>query len=289
MNVTLTLPPSSSPTATTPARPPKAPEPRPSRRPRDRATARQLTFAPLAWLKLQFFLHAGETEVGGFGVSAGHDPLYVADFVTVAQRTTAVTVAFDDAAVADHFDAMADRGIAPARCGRVWIHTHPGASPDPSWVDEHTFDRVFGARDWAVMFVAARGGRTYARLRFTAGPGGEVTLPVAVDWAAWAQVVCDHGSPGDTPSLAELTESWMDEYGTNVWPEFEPLVTALRPSAGDRDVLGTVPADRDLIPAWDGDWWELDPELAALAQMEAELEDERRRAGPDDPFWRSYA
>jgi hypothetical protein len=26
-----------------------------------------LTFAPLAWLKLQYFCHAGATEVGGFG------------------------------------------------------------------------------------------------------------------------------------------------------------------------------------------------------------------------------
>ena len=29
-----------------------------------------LTFAPLAWLKLQFFCHMGDTEIGGFGISA---------------------------------------------------------------------------------------------------------------------------------------------------------------------------------------------------------------------------
>ena len=28
-----------------------------------------LIFAPLAWLKLQFFCHAGDTEIGGFGVA----------------------------------------------------------------------------------------------------------------------------------------------------------------------------------------------------------------------------
>jgi hypothetical protein len=63
-----------------------------------------LVIAPLAWLKLMLFLHAGDTEVGGFGVSRGargDDLLYLEDLATVRQRTTAVTVAFDDAAVAD--------------------------------------------------------------------------------------------------------------------------------------------------------------------------------------------
>ena len=32
-----------------------------------------------------FFLHAGDTEVGGFGVSAENNLLYVQDFVTVKQ------------------------------------------------------------------------------------------------------------------------------------------------------------------------------------------------------------
>lgn len=36
-----------------------------------------LTFAPLAWLKLQFFWHAGPTEIGGFGISSPKDFLYV--------------------------------------------------------------------------------------------------------------------------------------------------------------------------------------------------------------------
>src|SRR5688500_17629679 len=68
---------------------------------------RRLTFSPLAWLKRAFLMHAGETEVGGFGVSCERDPLYVRDLATVRQYVTAVGVRFDDAAVADHFDRMA--------------------------------------------------------------------------------------------------------------------------------------------------------------------------------------
>ena len=47
-----------------------------------------LTFAPWAWLKLQFFCHAGNTEIGGFGISAEDDPLHVEEFVTVRQQVT---------------------------------------------------------------------------------------------------------------------------------------------------------------------------------------------------------
>jgi hypothetical protein len=75
------------------------------------------------------------------------------------------------------------------------VHTHPGSSAQPSNTDEETFRRCFGTSDWAVMFIVARGGQTYARLRLNAGPGADVILPVEVDFslpfaaadqAAWA-------------------------------------------------------------------------------------------------------
>jgi proteasome lid subunit RPN8/RPN11 len=172
-----------------------------------------LVFAPLAWLKLKFFCHAGDTEVGGFAVSAEHDPLYVQDFVTVRQYTTAVSVEFDDAAVADHFDDAVDAGLTPARVARLWCHTHPGDSPEPSTTDEHTFARVFGACDWSVMFILSRTGRTYARLRFSAGPGGAVLLPVGVDWEEWPRAVLEQ--PED---LAGLATAWAAEFDRNVHP-----------------------------------------------------------------------
>ena len=63
-----------------------------------------LTFAPLAWLKLQFFCHVGATEIGGFGAAAADDALYIQEFVTVRQEVTPVSVRFADEAVADYFD-----------------------------------------------------------------------------------------------------------------------------------------------------------------------------------------
>jgi hypothetical protein len=172
---------------------------------------RALTFSALAWLKLQFFCQAGYTQIGGFGVSAENDPLYVEDFVTVRQQVTPVTVRFDDAAVADWFDRCVDQGLSPGRCGRIWLHTHPGASVTPSGTDEETFARVFGRCDWAVMFILGRTGQTYARLAFSAGPGGDLSLPVQVDWSAWPAVVSGPGG-----ALEPRLEEWRQEYAANV-------------------------------------------------------------------------
>ncbi|MFC1677827.1 hypothetical protein ACFL3G_12305, partial [Planctomycetota bacterium] len=60
---------------------------------------------------------------------------------------------------------------------------HPGSSPEPSMTDEQTFARVFGSCDWSVMCIVAQDSGTFARLRFSAGPGGEVKIPVCIDYS----------------------------------------------------------------------------------------------------------
>jgi len=109
-----------------------------------------------------------------------------------------MSVAFDDQAVADYFDDQIDIGRTPEQFARIWIHTHPGDSPEPSSTDEETFARVFGRSDWSVMFILAQGGQTYARLQFPAGPGGSLELPVGIDW--------------HRPFAASDWSFWADEY-----------------------------------------------------------------------------
>lgn len=170
-----------------------------------------LTFAPLAWLKLQWFCHTGDTEVGGFGISAEDDLLYVSDFVTVKQQTTSVSVRFLDEAVADFFDRQIDAGLSPQRFARLWVHTHPGESVMPSATDEETFARCFGGCDWAVMAILGRTGKTYARLSFAAGPGCQLLIPTTVDWSAWP--ACLTAALGE---LAALFAQWQQEYAAHV-------------------------------------------------------------------------
>jgi hypothetical protein len=188
-------------------RPTRVTLPRLRPRPRDDHQPRRLVLSPAAWLKWQYLCHAGPTEVAGFGLSAATDPLYLEDVLVVRQQATPMTVSFDDTAVADLFDAMADAGVRPARFARVWLHTHPGAPVTPSWTDEDTFARAFRGCDWAVMAILGRTGRTSARLRFAAGPGGSVELPTAVDWAAWPAVAADAAWP-----LANRVAEWQREY-----------------------------------------------------------------------------
>jgi proteasome lid subunit RPN8/RPN11 len=143
----------------------------------------RLRFSPTSWAKLLFLRDHGPTEVGAFAIAPADDLLYVEDLELVRQVCTTVSVVFDDASVAEFFDDQVDAGRQPAQFARIWVHTHPGRSARPSPVDEETFQRVFGRCDWAVMFILAREGATYCRLRFGAGPGGSFEIPTKVDYA----------------------------------------------------------------------------------------------------------
>ena len=137
---------------------------------------RVLRFTPYAMAKLLYFRDIGPTEVGGFGISNPNDLLLVEDIELVEQVCSAISVEFEDDSVADFFDKQVDLGRQPEQFARIWIHTHPGASPAPSVVDEDTFERVFGGVDWAVMHIIAEEGNTYTRARFNVGPGSEKRL-----------------------------------------------------------------------------------------------------------------
>jgi proteasome lid subunit RPN8/RPN11 len=161
-----------------------------------------LRFTPYAWAKLLFLRDLGDTEVGGFGITPPDDPLLVEDVCLVRQQCTPVSVKFEDDSVADFFDQQVDNGRRPEQFGRIWLHTHPGDSAQPSGTDEETFARSFGRTDWAVMFILACGGQTYTRLRFNVGPGGALEIPNEVDFAL--------------PFAASRHEAWKDEYLVNV-------------------------------------------------------------------------
>jgi len=161
-----------------------------------------LRFSPTAWAKLLYFRDKSDNEVGGFGITEPDDLLCVREFVTVKQQVTVVSVKFDDEAVANFFEDQVDLGRKPEQFARIWLHSHPGSSPEPSIIDEETFERVFGNCQWAVLFVVAQDNKTYAKLSFNVGPGGQVLIPTAIDYGT------DFG-----PSDHEL---WDTEYAANI-------------------------------------------------------------------------
>jgi proteasome lid subunit RPN8/RPN11 len=191
--------------------------------PRKQAPA-ALRFSPTAWAKLLYFRDRSDNEIGGFGISQADDLLFVRQFVTVKQQVSCVSVKFDDEAVADFFDQQVDLGRKPQQFARIWCHTHPSDCPQPSGVDEETFARVFGGCDWAVMFILADNDRTYVRLGFNVGPGGQILIPVTVDYSD------DFG--------ATDKQAWDAEYEANIKVESPPICTAQSAFKSDRESVG---------------------------------------------------
>jgi hypothetical protein len=194
-----------------------------------------LRFSPTAWAKLLFLRDLGETEIGGFGISANDDLLLIEDVVLVAQTCTWVHVEFDDSAVAEYFERHVEAGRRPENFARIWIHTHPGRSAEPSSTDEATFRRVFERSDWALMFILARGGQTYARLRYNIGPGVDIKLPIEIEYG------CTFGGSD--------VRRWQAEFDLNV-RTLEPVDSPAieRPSR----LFATSGVDRD--HGWCEDW-----------------------------------
>lgn len=182
--------------------------------------------------------------MGGFGIAPSEDLLFVEEVQLVGQVCTWSSVEFDDAGVADYFDQQVEQGVSPEQCGRLWIHTHPGSSAMPSNTDETTFARVFGRNTWAVMFILAQNGSTYARLRFSAGPGGSIELPVSVDYAQ--------------PFPATEHGLWLDEYRACVRPAEPPAVSQPRPDTEEQR------------------WWEDQDWFTDFEQVETKQQDSDR-------------
>lgn len=150
-------------------------------------------FDPVAYLKVKFLKTLTPNEVGLMAVSSSHDPLRVVDVGVLRQEVGGYSTRPDDGALSDWVeDNFLDHGIEPVRCGRIWVHTHPGFDPEPSGTDEQTFTESLGGCSWSVMciFGDGRGGeRIYARLRLRVdgGPRVEFDVPVSVDWGAFGR------------------------------------------------------------------------------------------------------
>jgi hypothetical protein len=199
-----------------------------------------LRFSPTAWAKLLFLRDVGDTEIGGFAITPSDDYLFVEDVQLVSQHCSAISVEFEDQAVADFFDRQVDQGRRPEQFARIWVHTHPANSAQPSGTDERTFARVFGRSDWAVMFILARGGDCFARLRYNVGPGSDVELKIeieydwpfsATDYESWREEYLAHVGrpPAESPTLSEFTmpvdreHRELDDWWRDAWSDYADI------------------------------------------------------------------
>jgi proteasome lid subunit RPN8/RPN11 len=153
---------------------------------------------------VKFACHHLNREVSGFGIANDPDrPLYIDDFVVISQISNEMFTSISEDALANHYEDMAERGFEVKQFGRVWIHTHPEISANPSHIDEQTFMERFGDADWAVMAIMSKTGDSYARLKINnfvipteqkldwqvdwdAFNSMHQGLPVCPDFSAWA-------------------------------------------------------------------------------------------------------
>ena len=165
----------------------------------------KLRFSPTAWSKLLYLRDIGNTEVGGFGITLKDDPLYVYDFSLIAQESSGASVDFKDEDVADFAMDMAEAGFEPAQFMRIWIHTHPNMSAEPSGTDEETFARAFGGCDWAVMAIVSKSNDEYCRIQLNSGPisGVYMEIPIEIDYTTYDFYASD-------------SEKWAKEYKNKV-------------------------------------------------------------------------
>jgi len=161
-------------------------------------TTPKLNFTPDTWCQLNYMCKRASTEIGCFAITHPDDRLFVTDLWFPKQECTAATVEFDDESIAEEIDRLSDTHPMD-ECFRIWIHTHPGDSPNPSGTDEETFSKVLGHFDWAVMAILAKGGKSYARIKHDA-PAGitegkiEYTIPMGMytdGYEEWDQILED--------------------------------------------------------------------------------------------------
>lgn len=121
-----------------------------------------------AWSKLTACRDLHDTEIAGWFISESPDKLFnIVDFMTTKQTVTVATAEFDDEDLARFTFEMAEKDIMPCQCQKIWVHTHPGNSCQPSGTDEDTFKRMMNQvsmNDWLMMFILAMDDTYYCRV-----------------------------------------------------------------------------------------------------------------------------
>jgi len=223
------------------------------------STSKVITLSPLAFLHWQFICHAGKTEACAFGVSKPNVPTYVESLHIPKQSCTPAYCESDDDELLDLLMQTMTGKYVEGQVGRVWLHTHPGSSAQPSSIDETTFKDVWtGPQDFYAMLILARGGETYCRTKSPTDVDSRQRTPstVRVDWARLPELL---------PQLPALTTGWAAEYAEKVKHS---------PSTGFAAWQGYLPAKaREVVR----DGSQFGPEFASVYDSWYDYRAERKR------------
>lgn len=168
---------------------------------------------PEAYLHWQFLCHNGKTEASAFGISDPNDPLLVHSLYVPKQKCNPVFTSIDDDSRFDMVEWAEENGIRIDQINRIWLHTHPEMSADPSRVDEETFQKLANC-DYAVMGILSRTNDVYARIQHKSSKT-DYQIPIEVLWKEF---------PSSLENLAGKTVEWKKNYDENITEMAMPTV-----------------------------------------------------------------
>lgn len=205
-----------------------------------------LTLTPFAWFQWHYFRDLVDTEIGGFALTETEDPLLVTRLCLVAQQCDYVTCELlgdEKGGTLDHLDhwTSAPHNLVAGQCTRIWWHTHPKMSANPSGTDEATFRELFSSAPWGIMMILSKTDDVYARLSVSTPTPHQLKLDVSVNWLI--------------PPMVEPQEAinWQAQVKELVRPMPKPIpkAPANHPSKKNKGGKQTEQTDNDfLASAW---------------------------------------
>lgn len=154
----------------------------------------KILFTCYAWSMYQFLRDAGKTEIGAFGITGdAKRPNLITDLLVPRQICNSVHVDVDPEDNQNCMLDLVERGLEPWQCQKIWLHTHPNMSPNPSGTDEQQFrECIQSVDDYYGFVILSTDGKIHAEVRYYtndrfASFGGngiaKQTVNIAVDYA----------------------------------------------------------------------------------------------------------
>lgn len=175
--------------------------------------AKKLEIMISAWNKICYCRDTHNTEISGWLISSSQDNLFECnDFITTKQTVTAASIEFDDEDLARFSFEMIQKGILPCMCQKIWLHTHPGNSCQPSGTDETTFEEMLSKianGDFLIMMIVAMNDETYIR------------LSVKTEFGIFSKMMTHE-------VVYELNNGWDEEFKQNILKRTYPTYSGQR-------------------------------------------------------------
>jgi len=158
-----------------------------------------------------------EVSLMGISKNSEDDIHRVVDVLCVPQECTGGNTEFLEKEYTDWREArMFDDKMDPITFSRIWIHTHPGESPNPSNVDEDNFKKIKEDADFACMYIVAKKNKDYCRTMYDSRLGQKQTLESAKvivgNWIVPTSYIFDLEEAAQQYNISYIEESFLSQY-----------------------------------------------------------------------------